>query len=140
MSNNKIQTSFARPDDFYDLPDDKAKALVGTSFQCDDRPSYTFWVVDLALDEFNYGHPQGLIFIFEPRKEEPDGPHWFRVGAFSPDDLDVDLDFECLTARKARSQYKKVVACLKSIPKSRVTYRGFMKEVQDQVGAGEITS
>lgn len=74
-----------------------------------------FYVIHLANCWENYGSSEGLLYIskvwpIDPRK--PDRQKcWFKVGAFSPDDLDISLEFtgDLKTLCKTRRQILKLL-------------------------------
>lgn len=92
---------------FYELPEEKRIKLVGQAvkeYSKRNNPTI-YYVVGLKPDCFNYGIQQGLVSLLMPtqlycsektkaylRKHHHD-LNWFKIGAFSPDDLDLDLEF-----------------------------------------------
>jgi len=102
---------FKRAYDFYALPEHERRSYVGQQFLAIDHPDYEFFVIGLVEGEFNYGSRQGVLYIFPPRKDtyakSPDfGQLWWKIGVFSPDDLDKSIEFsgdaECKLFSKVR--------------------------------------
>lgn len=136
------------PYDFYDLPDEEAGKLVGRVYKSrkwktnkkKDGVVYTkdiapgeYYVVSLKDGEFNYGKKNGVLYL-SPVWSHGDRGDWFKVGVFSPDDLDLDLEFykddTCL-----RSD---VIRFMRGMQKRNVTYIGVLESIQRHVGAGII--
>ncbi len=115
--------------DFYKLPEEERLLLVGSVFKQINRKNL-FFPVQLAECEFNYGVQQGLIFITEIHSLQ--SGKWWRIGAMSPDDLDMNLDF------KETSIRQDVIEYVKSMRKHNVTYRGVLEEIQKHFKAGLI--
>lgn len=105
--------------EFYDLPEKDRIALIGTILE-EQYGGRLYFPIGLAYDEFNYEQNQGLIFVNKPCMD--DYGVWFRVGAFSPDDLDKDLDF----FGNEVDYYDQVVTFLKRMHKFDVTYYGVL--------------
>lgn len=121
---------------FYDLSEDERKELIGTYFKESRYDNGTlYFPVQLHEDDFNYGIQQGLISV-SPIWKLKDGTKWFRVAAFSPDDLDKDLDFkddECKI-------HQEVIEYIKQMPKKFVTYDSILLDIQWYFNAGKRTS
>jgi hypothetical protein len=122
--------------DFYKMPEDERKKLIGRVFKERDwkKPKLIrdgfYFVVDLASDQFNYGMPQGLICltgIVELRT----GKH-FNVVACSPDDLDEQVTFSDGDIK----YHDRVFRYLKGMPKKNVRYRDVMQKIQRHFGTG----
>jgi len=138
--------------DFYRLPEQERVAMIGECFREEGPPprkksrrerrrppqptpdSTLYFPVGLAEGEFNYGMPQGLVFVTPIHNFQ--GKKWFRVGAASPDDLDIDLDF----GEGETSIRQDVIDFIRKACKRDVTYRGFMTMVQKAFNAGTFTS
>jgi hypothetical protein len=98
--------------EFYDLPDDERMTWIGTPFMEEPKIHKGAWgkklyqkptiyfPIGLRDEWVNYGKTPGLIFVTEimqaAGKPTDKGyhPEWFRVGIATPDDGDMDLDFE----------------------------------------------
>lgn len=80
----------------------------------------------------NYGVPKGLIrvgHVFNKKPYLPAG--WLRVAAFSPDDLDMDLDF---SPADDELRAKIVEYMTRLVPIDQVTYRDVLDMVQAEFG------
>ena len=60
-----------------------------------------------------------------------------RLGVFSPDDIDLDLDFEKLSSNDLREQIVHLLTELLS-PNTEYTYREILEYVQSSLGLGVI--
>ena len=102
---------------FYDLPEEKRIELIGQTvkeYTKHNSPT-VYYVVGLRADCFNYGIQQGLVSLHMPRslycseqtkaylRKHHADLEWFKIGAFSPDDLDLDLEFNNIITK-----YRKV--------------------------------
>ena len=109
-------TEFDNCFDFYRLSETERKKLVGKCFKEKDRDAIYF-PVNLADQQFNYGVKEGVIRVNGIIRR---GNKWFSVGAFSPDDLDIGIEFfggEC-------AHRQDVIDKIKTIGKNKVTYKG----------------
>lgn len=86
---------------------------------------FPVWL-DNASASLNYGRAQGLIFITAIMQFR--GKDWWRVGVSSPDDLDMDLDFEDVGVRD------KVLAYMKTMNRIGVSYNGVLTTIQSLFG------
>ncbi len=145
---------FKRSYDFYDLPEEERKAMVGESFMVNGpygssspyehrgfviQPDIYF---PIQLSEhgqhLNYGTRQGVLNVigirpfYEKSSQYPNT--WFRVACFSPDDLDLDLNFENSPTEELRN---KVIDLIREMPKDEVEYRECLEFIQSYFG-GEI--
>lgn len=144
--------------EFYKLPEAERKAMVGQPFQEEipvrgrkgqrraklglkSKPSTTlYFPVDLHPTEFNYGEPQGLIFVTMPT-DVPGHPNWFRVGVCSPDDLDKDLDFSTEDTEQAQRWRQQAIEFLSDPTNMRgVLYDDVLTFIQTLLNAGTRTS
>lgn len=121
---------FKRDYDFYQLPEDERKALIGSCFKVEGF-EHLYYPIGL-FEDFNYGIDQGVIFVSPIMKYNSE--KWFRVGVFSPDDLDMDLDFNASETHKRQE----IISHLNKIKKIDVTYRGVLEEIQKLFG-GKLT-
>jgi hypothetical protein len=136
--------------DFYELPESERKAMIGKPFQEEitrkghrkpQLSSTLYFPVDLHPDEFNYQQPQGLIFVTEVCAHLPDHPNWFRVGVCSPDDLDIDLDFETTDTQQAHRWREQAIEFLSDPTNLQgVFYADVLHFIQELTGAGTRTS
>jgi hypothetical protein len=126
-------TTFKSEYDFYDLSEDARKALIGKSYKCTGRNDFYF-PIELIDEGENYGIKQGVIFVTPIMKFGKERKKWFRVGAFSPDDLDMDLDFGAEDTHKRQE----IITYLKKMNKINVTYESVLKEIQQHFG-GKLT-
>jgi hypothetical protein len=124
------------------MTEDGRKKLVGSSFRCPPRTGVYF---PLQLSGcFNYGVDQGLLLVlpvtqvrYPPQFDSHGNPttrYWFKVGAFSPDDLDLDLEFDHDECRL----HADVVRYVETMRKWGVTYRGVLEEIRGYFRAGRI--
>jgi hypothetical protein len=152
--------SFESPYDFYKLPQRERKHLIDQCFTV--KPNKIliarqkngakmpepelFFPIGLTLDGSysNYNRRQGLLYVMPVRPMSPATAkaykmetvtHWFRVAAFSPDDLDMDLDWN----NPRPNLREDVIQFIKTMPKREVTYESVLKSIQDNFG-GERTS
>ncbi len=120
--------------EFYKLTRKARRKLLGSILVEKDNPSVLYFVLDLENECFNYGSKEGLI-RFSPiitYKEKK----WFRISAFSPDDLDIDLDFN----DQEIYLYDQILKYVKTeIKKKDVTYEDFLLDIQTKFGAGKRT-
>ena len=94
---------------------------------------HLYFPVQLKSGEFNYGIQQGLIHISPIRK--CDGEKTFVMGVVSPDDLDIDLHF----SKEHTHLRQEIIAYMTKCNKHNVTYKGILREIQDQFNAGELS-
>lgn len=120
------------PYDFYKMDEEERKSLVGKCFKVRDKQSSYYYPLQLKEGQFNYGVQQGVIFVSPVNYYL--GQKWFRVGVFSPDDLDFDLDIKDCTLRQ------EVISFIEKMPKVDVTYRGVLESIQKHFNAGELQS
>ena len=129
--------------DFYELPEAERKAMVGQPFQVRGKRTISdtlYFPVDLHPDDFNYGAPQGLIFVTAPR-DVPGHRNWFRVGVCSPDDLDKDLDFSGEDTAQVNKWRQQAIDFLSDPTNMRgVFYDDVLNFIQELTGAGIRTS
>lgn len=115
------------PYDFYKLSDDQAKLLVGKNLAISE--SRTYIPVHLLHKNSNYGKQYGLLIITSNKD-------WLKVGAFSPDDLDIDLVWrgkEKLLGNKR----KKITRYIQSMNLYSRSYTDILLEIQAKFG-GEL--
>ena len=118
---------FKRDYDFYDLPEDERKSLVGQFFR-ETHGRHLYLVVDLHPEQFNYGVKQGVFFIGSIRKE--DGRKHFTISAFSPDDLD-----DCVTFYgESASKRQEIILYMARMVKKNVRYWNVIKELSSLFG------
>ena len=130
--------------DFYDLPEKAAHGLIGQPFietkykHGDPHRKTIFFPVGLSNKWENYGYATGLIFVSPvwPANPKTSSPMWFRCGWASPDDGDIDLDFEGEKETRLRS---KVLKFLWKMPWYDTSIREVLTMVRDHVGAGIIS-
>jgi len=120
--------------DFYKLPEQKRIELIGHVFKEGEAGAIYFPIL-LSGGEFNYGVQQGLIRVSQLLHTGTNGD-WFRVSAFSPDDLDRDLDFD----NPPYWLHRAVVKYVEQMNKRGRTYCDFLAEIQAHFGLGERTS
>lgn len=123
--------------DFYDLPEKSRIEMVGTCFRVEGRASGDlFFAVGLNDKQFNYGVKQGLILVSAVRKTNVDHKKWFRICAISPDDLDLDLDFN-----EAEIHHRQnIISYMQLMKLTDTTYKAILSEIQCVYQAGVFTS
>jgi hypothetical protein len=120
--------------EFYDLPEEQRIALIGSVLVEQNGP-YTVMYFPIGLDDANsnYGKAQGLITVHSVYIDRENGA-WFKAGAFSPDDLDIDLEFhgtEC-------DLHDQVVQFMKEFHKHDTSYYGVLRAIQRRFNAGTL--
>ena len=120
--------------EFYELPEEQRIALIG-SMLVENRTGYPVIYFPVGLDDetYNYNVAQGLISVHPVHIDRKDGA-WFKVGAFSPDDLDIDLEF---TGQEVEL-HDQVVQFMRTLHKHDVSYRGVLKTIQRHFEAGTM--
>lgn len=115
--------------DFYDMSEDDRLAMVGTCFAVDNIPRIFFpiWLSEQG-SSINYGVSQGLIFVSGIHKGK--NGLWFRVGICTPDDGDLDLDFQDEDLHKRED----VLRFMEQVNKINVTYEEVLEAVQAVFG------
>lgn len=86
---------FKSPYDFYELEEVERISLVGRPFR-EERRHGLYIPIFLSDKNENYGVAQGVLYVSDIlilKSGEDKDEKWFKVGAFSPDDLDIDLEF-----------------------------------------------
>lgn len=90
--------NFYHDEDFDD--NDRIELLGQWLFESRDTLQLQPQLVVYMGDAWNYGHRFGLLTLTAPVymlskdwENYKGNPHWFKIGAFSPDDLDCDLVF-----------------------------------------------
>lgn len=132
-------TVFNSPYDFYNLPEIKRVELIGYPFTLAKRKG-VYIPIDLVDKDSNYGIAQGVLYVPEiykiPLKHQApnEGKMWFKVGAFSPDDLDIDLEF----FNKTEGFRKTVIAFLLRRARVPTSYKQRLTEVQQEFETGEL--
>jgi hypothetical protein len=76
----------------------------------------------------NYGHNVGLLLLL------PVYNNWFKVGAFSPDDLDVDLVFE----DEDPFLHDEIAEYLRTMPRFWTSYREALADIQAHFLKGKL--
>jgi hypothetical protein len=139
---------FARDYDFYELPEDERQAMVGDCFvdlsEKGEKGAPPRFYFPIGLSEQgswnNYGRRQGVLCVsplwpkrvWEKGKSKVAG-RWFKVYAFSPDDLDLSLSFDDPTPELR----ERVLDIVRQMPKDEVEYLECLEFIQSYVG-GEI--
>jgi hypothetical protein len=127
------------PYDFYNLPEFKRFELIGSSFTLAKRGG-VYIPIDLVDKDSNYGVAQGVLYVPDiykiPLKHRlrNEGKTWFKVGAFSPDDLDIDLEF----FDKKEGLRKSIITFLLRRARVPTSYKQRLKEVQQEFETGEL--
>ena len=133
---------FATFYDFFKLPEEEAAAMIGHPFREAARKHKNkiiqnktlYFPIGLSDKWENYGYATGLIFVSPVWPETPNYPKWFRCALASPDDGDVDLDFEGeeIIHRPA------VLEFMHSMPFEDTSIREVLEMVQHHVKAGSL--
>lgn len=140
---------FNSPYEFYALPEPERIKLIGRVFKervfvvkgkgkklvyTDQVRDTLYFPIGLAPDAFNYGIQQGVIFV-NPVQNHREAGKWFRVGAFSPDDLDVDLNFGAEHIHLRQD----IIAFIRGpMHKQNRHYKEVMEQIRDHFKAGTI--
>lgn len=141
--------------DFYKLEETERIALIGRTIKermwrlKHGKVVYTdairpglYFPIGLHPSEFNYGIQQGLLYVTDVLKMpavqgDTQRKKWFRVAAFSPDDLDIDLDFDD-TETHLRQE---IIQFIRGpMHKRNRRYREIMEQIKKHFSAGTITS
>ena len=127
------------PYDFYKFTEEEQKALIGQCFTEAKRPDAAYYPVQLTEEGGweNYGREQGLIYFSSMRMNKD--KTWFRVAAFSPDDLDMDLDFEGKDEQFREQVRDYLELYIATCPLQGVRYIDLLRDIQANFKAGEIT-
>jgi hypothetical protein len=135
------RTTLATPYAFYRMPEKKRIEMIGSHFYVTGRDDSVYFPIGLS-GCFNYGIDQGLLSV--PRictvpgatdsAGKPAKRNWFKVGAFSPDDLDLDLEFE----HDQCWMRQDVIAYIARMHKRGVTYLSCLEEIRDHFKAGRL--
>lgn len=143
---------------FYDLPEEDRAKLVGQKIQQVESFKFKrklksvriFYVVDLDNEWTNYGSKQGLIGLLQPlvmrlsQKEltkyikGTGDPYWFKLYAFSPDDLDLALHFDA--PKNTKEVFNRVEKFMDEHCSLffNMSYKEILKFAQKELGMGEI--
>lgn len=126
---------FKHADNFYDLESPKAIKLVGKHFR-ETNLNFLCFPVRLSAKQFNYGRNPGLILVSPIIGVS--GAKRFKVGAYSPDDLDCDLEYDNrdikLDFRNNLIEYLREL----QLKKKPWTYKGFLQAVLDKFPGGKL--
>ena len=100
------EKTFPSPYDFYDLDYEAAWEWVGVPFRTtgikgndgriyygDRNNDHFYFPIHLYNEWANYGKQVGLISVLDSVYVPSYKSWWFKLGSFSPDDLDIDLEF-----------------------------------------------
>lgn len=125
--------------EFYKLPQRERKHLIDQSFKEEGR-DVLYFPIGLTLEGSysNYNRKQGVISVhplYVIRSGVDKGKPWFKLGAFSPDDYDLDLEFRGEEATEEKRNL--ILAYLKTANKRNTTYVDFLNKVKDLFG-GDI--
>lgn len=125
---------------FYKLSDDEAKSLIGQAVYEKDE---MYFPIGLQNEWENYGKKTGLIYvsqIFEWHGKPANQPElrnvklnlWFKLGAFSPDDLDIDLQF----MNDEVDHRDKIIEFMYTMPWYDTSYHEVFTIIQNEFKAG----
>jgi hypothetical protein len=128
--------TFTNKYDFYRLSEDQREALIGSFFKEEGKED-VYFVFQLENEDTNYGVKQGVVrvsgIMYYDEKR-----NWFRVGVFSPDDLDMDFDFVGL--QDLRYLRRKVLGFMLGAKKQDTSYKKVFQDLQERFPMGERTS
>jgi len=151
---------FNSPYEFYELPEEERIKLIGRIYKArnwrvkkgkkeltytDVQPTI-YIPIGLHPEEFNYGIQQGVLCIPEVREIPGNESHdkWFKVGAFSPDDLDRDLEFTLEDIKNTDSLginhlRQEIIEFIKG-PMHKVNrrYKEVLEQIQKHFNAGKL--
>jgi hypothetical protein len=133
MMNSKNIVNIQSAYDFYRMNENDRIKAIDKVFVEDKNKDCFFFPILLDKEAFNYGYQQGLLYL-SPMLKNKQGKQWFRVAAFSPDDLDLDLDFE----NSKPNLRKKVFDFLMQHKFKDVTYREVLEYIQAEFKSGII--
>jgi hypothetical protein len=136
--------------DFYEMPEPQQRAMVNDFFVVEEELKRLgedlvcrYYPVRLTEQEswMNYRARQGILRVSTlwPHREYVKGKYvesgklWFKVGCFSPDDLDLDLEW----VGPPEDLRKKVTELIRDMPKDEVGYMECLEFIQSYYG-GEI--
>ncbi len=137
---------FDSPYNFYDLPQRDRKHMIDQCFTVKPHPIDVargtvpepdlYFPIGLTKEGsyYNYCRRQGVILVTRIISRKTEG-QWMRVCAFSPDDLDMDLDFQNATP----DLRERIINFIKRMPKREVTYAEVLETIRQRFG-GERTS
>lgn len=121
--------------DYYDLPEEERFNLLETYCVKDNYIYFPIWLSEAGACQ-NYNEAFALLGLLEPYTigyGKQKGQIWFKVYAFSPDDLDLDLEFY-----NEVDKYELIFEYLKNeMPRIGGTYKDFLLELQKKFG-GEL--
>lgn len=129
--------------DFYKLTDDEANSLIGQAVYEKDK---MYFPVGLQNEWENYGKKTGLIIVGEifhwhgsswcptPEINNQKINLWFKLGAFSPDDLDIDLQF----MNDEVSLRDKIIEFMYTMPWYDTSYHEIFTIIQNEFNAGTL--
>lgn len=137
-----VKTCSENPYDFYYKLTEEQRLFMIKNQQFFGAKRYLYFPIELSEDCFNYGFNQGLLILLKPlsaclsKKELAKyqfDPNWIKLGAFSPDDLDLDLEWsgDYKLYLKIRKTVKNLMNC------GQTTYKDFLKAIQQEYG-GEL--
>lgn len=127
---------FKNPYEFYRLPRRDRKHLIDQCFETIDSPGSLYFPIGLTKEGmmYNYGKYEGILSLPRFWVTTPKFPRkyktWFKVGAFSPDDYDLDLEW----MDEDWNYREKVIKYIKAMNKRDVTYEGILTEIQSKFG------
>ncbi len=118
-------------DFYYKLTQEERENLLGEILTEKDRLYFPVW---LNNKWENYGHDIGLLILLKPFKLPNKKIKFasFKVGAFSPDDLDIDIWFEETTS------YQEVLDYVKSMNKIGVDYKELIFSIKEKFPDGKL--
>lgn len=118
--------------DYYKLSEEERFNLLETYCVEGDYIYFPIWLSEIGARQ-NYRQAFALLGLLKPtpiRYEPKKGEVWFKVYAFSPDDLDLDLEFY-----NEPDKYELMFEYLKNeMPRIGGTYMDFMLEIQKKFG------
>lgn len=139
----KFKTAY----DFYNLPDEERIKYIGVPFEEEGikvknvfyKDDGIFFPIGLNNIWENYGKTPGLLYISTPYQLK-NKSYWFKVGAFSPDDLDIDLEFIFQDQKSCHNKRKLIIKWLLSNPYGEWTdtsYREVIGLIKENFGGND---
>lgn len=137
--NERTYMQFDNPYQFYKLTESERIQLVEKRSIITFKSSYPeVKLYPILLNKSgtlqNYGLAQGLISCHQPYNIKARNEYWSKIGAFSPDDFDCDLEFTDTRLQPIMAWWKKVSQYLENLPIVPYDYRELLETIQKEFG------